>query len=230
MYNKRRDDEDEDEDDEENSQGTSDGGWTKFGSNNVEDVEEGDEEDGEEDVDSDYSNRGKEFISNGFKWQEGDYNAATAGEGGNDNDNDNDSQEDYDYDKYRMDSDSEIEWQPMGDGEGGEGVTQQFLHTVNLTEAEAAFIARQKEGDAAVEKDLEDKMNKIHTDFSSTLPNWGVREEVEFWLHGRNKAAFGMEDDDDDDDDDDDEEEEKYEESQRETNSNPVMFWGHSKR
>ena len=71
-------------------------------------------------------------------------------------------------------------------------------------------------------------MNEIHTDFSSTLPNWGVREEVEFWLHGRNKAAFGMEDGEEEEDD-----EEEYEdepESDGETNSKPptTMFWGNS--
>ena len=144
--------------------------------------------------------RGKDFLVNGMKWK--------GGEVGEDEKEDIDDEE-----EQTTSSDDGMDWQPSTEDQT---LPDLFAHSVNLTEAEAKFIARQQqnlseaeaafiarqssspsrigdedgeEGEVAEARwDQEAFMRR--EDFSRTLPNWTVREEVNFWLHGEGDDEY----------------------------------------
>jgi hypothetical protein len=127
-------------------------------------------------VDTKWENttRGKDFLVNGMKW-----------------------------DKEEIESSSEssegVEWEPIKTNASRRPLPK---HTVNLTPAEAAFIARQQlqrdglmgggvevnageegegeGGDYEIDEESWERINQLN----ATLPNFTIREEVNFWLHG----------------------------------------------
>jgi len=128
------------------------------------------------------TNRGKDFLMNGMKWDK-EEGVQDIGEGDEEEEGDND-------DTGSFSSSEGVEWEPMS--------RPLPKHTVNLTPAEAAFIARQQlqweqeaKGGNEWSGDDGDDSYKIDDDaweridnLNATLPNFTIREEVNFWLHG----------------------------------------------
>ncbi len=199
--------------------------------------------------------RGRDFLVNGFKFSSSEKKIG----GGESHSED---EEDDAEDGCSQESDG-IDWKPMTRPVNPEEMSMPMpnLGSVNLTEAEAAFIARQQvssrndDGEQYMRGTGYDEETKemggdffadappnLNDAFTKTLPNWTVKEEVEFWLHGSlesdDEDSIEWTDSDDDDEGDsrhhhceDDFEEEKQVNIETEEAIPSInQFWGHSSR
>ena len=117
------------------------------------------------------TNRGKEFLVNGMRWNV-DSDELETNENPSEKSNPSDSTSDSD----------EIDWKPMEMPGDPERLSRPMpKHTVDLTPAEAAFIARQQESkhqSANTDYQMDEEAWKRVDEFSATLPNFTIREEV----------------------------------------------------